>query len=94
MSEINANEDLIFMLTSEYVKKYNNLPNTHRQAIQWAYEQGIKNFVEWYDKHENKGGFPYTVGNIKTCLSAEGILREFNITMLREFNITMDNQIN
>lgn len=86
MSEINVNEDLIFMLTSEYAKKYNHLPNTRRQAIQWAYEQGIKNFVEWYDKHENKEGFPYTVGNIKTYLSSEGILREFNIAM--------DNQIN
>ena len=86
MSEINVSEDLIFIRTSEYAKKYNNLPNTHSQALQWAYEQGIKNFVEWYDKHENKEGFPYTVGNIKTCLSAEGILREFNIAM--------DNQIN
>lgn len=56
------------------------------ESKQWAYEQGIKNFVEWYDKHENKEGFPYTVGNIKTYLSSEGILREFNIAM--------DNQIN
>ena len=40
MDEIIVNEEVLVNLTSKYAKKYGNLPNTHKQAIQFAYEQG------------------------------------------------------
>lgn len=40
MDEIIVNEEILVNLTSKYAKKYGNLPNTHKQAIQFAYEQG------------------------------------------------------
>ena len=46
MSEIVVNEELLTKLTSDYAKKYNDLPNTHKQAIQWAYEQGRNNAID------------------------------------------------
>lgn len=34
---ININEELLSDLTSRYAKEYGSLPNTHKQAIQYAY---------------------------------------------------------
>lgn len=34
---IRVNEELLFELTSRYAREYGNLPNTHKQAIQYAY---------------------------------------------------------
>lgn len=46
MSGIIVNEELLMQLTSDYAKQYNDLPNTHKQAIQWAYEQGKNNAID------------------------------------------------
>ena len=46
MSGITVNEELLNQLTSDYAKEYNNLPNTHKQAIQWAYEKGYEKAVK------------------------------------------------
>ena len=40
MDGIIVNEKVLVNLTSKYAKKYGNLPNTYKQAIQFAYEQG------------------------------------------------------
>ena len=40
MEGIIVNEEVLVDLTSKYARKYGNLPNTHKQAIQFAYEQG------------------------------------------------------
>lgn len=40
MKGIEVNENLIFDLTSDYAKKYDSIPETNKQAIQWAYEKG------------------------------------------------------
>ena len=40
MDGIIVNEEVLVDLTSKYARKYGNLPNTHKQAIQFAYEQG------------------------------------------------------
>lgn len=40
MNGIIVNEEILVNLTSKYARKYGNLPNTNKQAIQWAYEQG------------------------------------------------------
>ena len=40
MDRITINEEVLVKLTSKYAKKYGNLPSTHKQAIQFAYEQG------------------------------------------------------
>ena len=40
MDEIIVNEEVIVNLTSKYTRKYGNLPYTHEQAMQFAYEQG------------------------------------------------------
>lgn len=40
MDGIIVNEEVLVNLTSKYARKYGDLPNTHKQAIQFAYEQG------------------------------------------------------
>lgn len=40
MTGIEVNEEKLMELTSEYAKKYGTIPDTHKQAIQWAYECG------------------------------------------------------
>lgn len=46
MSGIIVNEELLIQLTSSYAEKYKDLPDTHKQAIQWAYEQGQNNAID------------------------------------------------
>lgn len=46
MSEIIVDEELLMQLTSSYAEEYNDLPNTHKQAIQWAYEQGQNKAID------------------------------------------------
>jgi len=46
MAGIEINEELIFDLTSEYAQKYNTLPETNKQAIQWAYEQSRNKAID------------------------------------------------
>ncbi len=40
MKGIDVNEEKLMELTSEYAKKYGTIPDTHKQAVQWAYEYG------------------------------------------------------
>lgn len=40
MTGIEVNEEKLMELTSEYAKKYGTIPDTNKQAIQWAYEYG------------------------------------------------------
>lgn len=51
-------------------------------------QNAVKEFAEWYDNHEEKRGFPYTINTIdgptKTYLSADGILNMFNIAMEKQ----------
>lgn len=75
MSGIAVNEELMFELTSDYARKYNEIPNTSKQAVQWAYEQGrtkaIDEFAEKvketlakfeaYEKEQNE----LKVGDVK-----------------------------
>lgn len=40
MTGIEVNEEKLMELTSSYAKKYGTIPDTHKQAVQWAYEYG------------------------------------------------------
>lgn len=40
MDGIIVDEQLLSELTSEYAKKYGCIPETHKQAVQFAYEYG------------------------------------------------------
>ena len=57
----------------------NNEVDRNKAAYTCGYNKAIDDFTKWYEDHEHKRGFPYTIGNIKTCLSSDGIVREFKI---------------
>lgn len=40
MNGIEIDEQLLMNITSEYAKKYGCIPETHKQAVQFAYEYG------------------------------------------------------
>ena len=46
MDGIIVNEETLINLTSKYARRYGNLPNTHKQAIQFAYEQGKSDAIK------------------------------------------------
>lgn len=46
MEDIILDEQLLFTLTSRYASKFGKLPDTHKQAIQFAYEQGKADFID------------------------------------------------
>lgn len=59
MSRIVTDEELLTRLTSEYARKYKELPNTHKQAIQFAYEQAKRDFAK--DLKETISNHEYTL---------------------------------
>lgn len=60
MNGIVVNEELMMDLTSEYAQKYNTIPETHKQAVQWAYEQGKAKAIDEFAERL-KEVYPFTI---------------------------------
>lgn len=72
-------EQLVETVSKMLVEAFENIKIEDVDMFRLGYNKAIDDFTKWYEDHEHKRGFPYTIGNIKTCLSSEGIVREFKI---------------